>query len=250
MNYVLSLSFAVAVVGIGIAVWALVTSRGEADLDAKRKQARMLTALFVIALIVGMVLGRQFVHITPFGSGQQGAAGGRPTTTTTHSGTTVEKPYDPEFQWLPVAILAGAGIATWIGFREAARRRKRRGRATTDVELADELARMLDDTLDDLRAEPDPRRAVIAAYARTERALGGYGFPRRPFEAPLEYLDRIAGPLHERQPSARRLVFELTHLFERAKFSSHTVDAEMKDDAIRTLAALRDELRASTEEAA
>ena len=250
MNYVLSLSFAVAVIGIGIALWALITSRGEADLDAKRKQAKMLTALFVIALIVGMALGRQFVHITPFGSGQQGTAGGRPTTTSTPTGTTEDEPYDPEFQWLPVAILAGAGVATWIGFREAARRRKRRMGATTDVELADELARVLDDTLDDLRAEPDPRRAVIAAYARTERALGGYGFPRRPFEAPLEYLDRIAGPLHERQPSARRLVFELTHLFERAKFSSHTVDAEMKEDAIRTLAALRDELRAATEKAA
>jgi hypothetical protein len=84
---------------------------------------------------------------------------------------------------------------------------------------------------------------VIAAYARTEQALAGYGFPRRPFEAPLEYLDRIAAPLQERQPSARRLVFELTHLFERAKFSAHAVDAEMKHDAIRTLAALRDELR-------
>jgi hypothetical protein len=249
MNYVLSLSFAVAVVGIGIAIWALVTSRGEADLDARRKQAKLMTTLFVIALIVGMVLGRQFVNLGSFGNRDGIGGGGRPSTATTSTGAAADEPYQPDFQWLPVVILAGAGVATWIGFREAARRRKRRA-ATTDVELADELARVLDDTLDDLRAEPDPRRAVIAAYARTERALGGYGFPRRPFEAPLEYLDRIAAPLHERQPSARRLVFELTHLFERAKFSSHAVDAEMKDDAIRTLAALRDELRATSEEAA
>ena len=123
-------------------------------------------------------------------------------------------------------------------FTARRRYRRRTPELLTDAELSDELAALLDDTLDDLRAEPDPRRAVIAAYARTERALGAYGFPRRSFEAPLEYLDRIAAPLHEVQPSARRLVFELTHLFERAKFSSHAIDAEMKDDAIATLGGL------------
>jgi Domain of unknown function (DUF4129) len=249
MDYILSLSFAVAVVGVAISIWALVTSRGEMDLDAKRKQGRLLTAMFIIALIVGMALGRHFVNIPALSGQDGGAAGGRPRTATTTTGTHAERPYEPDFQWIPVVVLLGAGVATWIGFRESARRRKRRLAGKTDEELAGELAQLLDDTLDDLRAEPDPRRAVIAAYARTERALGGYGFPRRPFEAPLEYLDRIAGPLHERHPSARRLVFELTHLFERAKFSSHVVDAEMKDDAIRTLAALRDDLRGSEEAA-
>jgi hypothetical protein len=104
-------------------------------------------------------------------------------------------------------------------------------------------AALLDETLDDLRAEPDPRRAVIAAYARMERALAAYGFARRAFEAPLEYLDRISSPLHERLPPARRLVFELTHLYERAKFSLHEIDVAMKHDAITRLEFLRDELR-------
>jgi hypothetical protein len=34
--------------------------------------------------------------------------------------------------------------------------------------LVAELAALLDDTLDDLRAEPDPRRAIVAAYAHME----------------------------------------------------------------------------------
>ena len=57
------------------------------------------------------------------------------------------------------------------------------------------LADVLDETLDDLRAETDPRRAVIAAYARMERALAAYGLPRSPAEAPDEYLQRIFADL-------------------------------------------------------
>ena len=50
------------------------------------------------------------------------------------------------------------------------------------------LADVLEETIDDLRAEADPRRAVIAAYARMERALAAAGLPRSPAEAPDEYL--------------------------------------------------------------
>ena len=57
------------------------------------------------------------------------------------------------------------------------------------------LADVLEETLDDLRAEQDPRRAVIAAYARMERALAAYGLPRNPSEAPDEYLQRIFADL-------------------------------------------------------
>ena len=38
---------------------------------------------------------------------------------------------------------------------------------------------MLDETLDDLRNEADPRKAVIAAYARMEKILAGHGLGRR-----------------------------------------------------------------------
>jgi hypothetical protein len=42
--------------------------------------------------------------------------------------------------------------------------------------------------------------------------------------------------------AARRL----TSLFERAKFSEHSIDARMKEDAIAAVGAVRDELRALT----
>ena len=56
-------------------------------------------------------------------------------------------------------------------------------------------AAAVDESLDDLRAEPDPRRAVIAAYARLERVLAAHGLPRKPAEAPLEYLGRMLAEL-------------------------------------------------------
>jgi hypothetical protein len=101
------------------------------------------------------------------------------------------------------------------------------------------LADVLDDALADLRAEVDPRRAIIAAYARMERLLAAYGVPRRAAEAPFEYLGRVLVDLRARAGP----VFELTALFERAKFSHHAVDAVMKEEAIQALAAVRDDLR-------
>ncbi len=98
----------------------------------------------------------------------------------------------------------------------------------------------LDESLDDLRAEPDLRKAIIAAYARMERALAGAGLPRRPAEAPLEYLERALLELETSAGAVRRL----TDLFEWAKFSQHEPEPQMRDDAIDALVAVRDELRA------
>ena len=99
---------------------------------------------------------------------------------------------------------------------------------------------MLSETLDDLRREPDPRKAVIGAYSKMERTLAARGFARRESEAPLEYLGRILGIVEGSGHSARRL----TRLFERARFSPHEIDQRMKDDAIDSLVGLRAQLEA------
>jgi hypothetical protein len=99
----------------------------------------------------------------------------------------------------------------------------------------------VDESLDDLRAEPDPRRAVIAAYARLERVLAAHGLPRKPSEAPFEYLTRMLTNLLVSDRAARAL----TDLFERAKFSQHAVGPEMKEQAIDALETVRDDLLAA-----
>jgi hypothetical protein len=53
------------------------------------------------------------------------------------------------------------------------------------------LVAALDAGLLDLSdTDQDPRRAVIAAYARLERVLAAFGLARRPAETPQEYRGR------------------------------------------------------------
>jgi hypothetical protein len=99
---------------------------------------------------------------------------------------------------------------------------------------------LIGDTLEDLRAEPDARTAVIAAYARMEAGLGQLGIERLRSETPFEYLARVLERLSVSDAAAR----ELTDLFERAKFSNGPVDADMKEHAIAALEAIREEARA------
>jgi hypothetical protein len=149
--------------------------------------------------------------------------------------------------WLTVLVVGslGLGVAVAVGF--AVRHRYAHGdELNEEAALAVALKEVLADTLDDLREERDPRRAVIRVYARMERTFGAYRVPRDPAETPLEYVARVLASLSVSGHSVRRV----TLLFERAKFSDHEVDVGMKDDAIEALAALRAELEAHAHEKA
>src|SRR5262249_57525093 len=111
--------------------------------------------------------------------------------------------------------------------------------------LDEEFEELVEDTLADLYAETNPRRAIIACYERVERLFGSYGLPRDPAQAPLEYLDRVLPELRASGSALRRL----TALFEWAKFSAHDVNPGMRDRAIQALVEVRDELRANRLEA-
>lgn len=190
---------------------------------------------FVSLILLGLALLRKF---RPDFGGETGPTGNTGQTATSPEGTGRVPTIDPaSIDWLVVglvffAALVGFGILAAVLVRP-------KGRSMPELEARRELERMLDETLDDLRRERDPRKAVIAAYARMERALGTYGLPRRPAEAPLEYLGRVLAELTGSAAAARRL----TRLFERAKFSEHSIDARMKEDAIEAVGAVRDELR-------
>lgn len=145
--------------------------------------------------------------------------------------------YEPRFAWIPIAVvlcLVAAAVAAYV----ISERRARPRPAERDA-LMEDVTAVLDHTLDDLRAESDPRRAVIAAYARLELVLAANGLPRNQAETPEEYLPRFLRSLDVSEEAARRL----TDLFERAKFSQHSVDMGMKEEAIGALEQLRDELR-------
>lgn len=134
-----------------------------------------------------------------------------------------------------VTILAVVALALAFRWRlrDAADRDQtldRRARTEQAVEVG----------LDALRRDPDPRRAIIAAYAAMERSLSHAGLGRKPWEAPIEYLRRVlAGAL-----GAPADVQTMTHLFEVAKFSQHAVDESMRTSAIGALERIRAATRA------
>jgi hypothetical protein len=171
---------------------------------------------------------RSATHNTPTASGLPGA-----------NGKPVSKSEHVHFRWeelvVVLGLLVGLGVlAAATRSRLAAARGPRR--AAPEV-----LAAALDRSLDDLRRDPDLRRAIIAAYARMETALAAAGLPRAPAEAPLEYVERALLSLDTSAEAVRRL----TDLFEWARFSQHEPEPSMRDDAVDALVAVRDELRAS-----
>jgi hypothetical protein len=206
----------------------------------RRKRRYSLTFLFLLgALTAAVYLEAQRRHAHPLGLGDNGGAGSRsPLDRQSHAGV---RDYHAQFAWIPMAVIVGLAVAAIVAWMLAARRRRQ-----MDVErttLRETLEDVIEETLDDLAAEPDPRRAVIACYARLERALAAAGHSRRRAETQEEHLARILGRLEIETGSVRRLIA----LFERAKFSQHDVDSSMKEEAIAALVQVREELRTAEE---
>jgi hypothetical protein len=151
---------------------------------------------------------------------------------------------EAEFQW-PLALGIGGLLVLGGVFLVVSRRRSLPAVAGDDG-VREGLARVVETTIDDLHGEPDPRRAVIAAYAHMESTLAAHGLARRGAEAPFEYLARILRELNVRDTA----VHSLTRLFEYAKFSPHEIDEDMREEAISALMAVRDDLLAQERVAA
>ena len=173
--------------------------------------------------------------------------------------STLEVPDPPPQSGVVPWIVAGVALAAMVAVvaaQLAADRRRRRPPKTPAERLVD----LLDDTLEDLERESDPRRAVIAAWARMERGLAAAGLPRHPAEAPFEYATRVleaalvpvgAGPVSGFSGALRPdSVHRLTGLFERAKFSQHRIGEGDRTQAIAALRAVRKDLAEAVERAA
>lgn len=93
--------------------------------------------------------------------------------------------------------------------------------------------------LDDLRAVPDARAAVIRAYGRFERALAAAHHPRAPWQTPAEFRRAAVARLPLPAPPVERL----TGLFEVARFSQRPVGPEAREAACDCL----DEITAALE---
>jgi hypothetical protein len=145
------------------------------------------------------------------------------------------------FDWLAagivVALLVAAAVLAWWFLRP----RQRPGA----LSLA-HLQEVLDDAIEDVLGEADPRRAVIAAWARLERVLARYGVSRHDSEAPFEYAARAGAALDAQLGVDGGWLEQLAGLFEWARFSTHEVTPAMREEALTGLVAVRDGLRVAT----
>ena len=240
-DYLATIALIMIPVGAFLIFWAAFLKRAYKDVPLMKSQAFPLAAS-----------PRPFAYITTFfivlaiavhwGHRSNGTSGGGapPAVSATGNAQAKQKPYDPHFQWLPMLVL-GSIVLGIGGSMVLLTYRRRRDEENPDAIRAT-VAEVLEETLDDLIREPDPRKAVIEAYARMERTLAARGFPREEHEAPGEYLERILEVAGGSGHSVRRI----TKLFERARFSEHDIDQAMKEDAIDSLSGLKADLLVAT----
>jgi hypothetical protein len=145
------------------------------------------------------------------------------------------RPGDPPW----VAFILGGGVLVVLAAAALTRRRM------VSLEAPDEGARArndavgsIDESLEHLLAGGDDRAAILAAYATLLQRLAAAGSPRRPDEAPGEYLTRVLRLLDVRPEP----LTDLTELFAEARFSDHPMRPEHRRRAIDALGAARADL--------
>jgi hypothetical protein len=244
-EYTASVLFVLMPLGVLAVLWAASLGRRQRLLKDGLDPRRQLVTLLAICCfgIPAALATRYYLHWHSPRQQSDATPGGA----TGPTGDLTRKVAEPHFQWLPAVLTGSILFATAAGIVALIIWKRVKGAAwEQEAELSAALDEVLADTLDDLRAERDPRRAVIATYARLERTFAAHDVSREPSETPREYVDRALDRLGVSTFAVQRL----TSLYERAKFSPHEIDATMKDDAIEALAGLRAELEAETKAAA
>ena len=204
-----------------------------------RLLSSLLPPLVLTALIVAITRSRpgdQSLELAPIGDfGASPGSGGFVEQVVTNLG----------LSWWEVLIAVVLAVVAFVAILRAFRA-SRAPVSTPDedpevLRQTSALASAVGAGLRDARLEPDPRRAVITAYATMERMLAAQGWPRREVEAPLEYMTRLFA---ERNVRADALA-TLTELFELARFSHHVISPATKERAIGALTVIDQELRAA-----
>jgi uncharacterized protein DUF4129 len=221
------------VLGLGVFLYSQVVRRRDPALAVMRRKARRRLLVFVaIAIALEIYYLRtghnplSFLHIrNPLAN--------------------VSPP--PPAKGHPHAAAPGNGFATvdwaiagvtWLLIVAAVIVVYRRMRRTEELEDGAAPLELEDDPPDTrlarLRAEKDPRRAVIGAYALMDRLMADRALGRRRSEAPVEYLGRMTLAGYGRITALGRL----TRLYARARFSTHPVDTGMQAEAVDAVEAI------------
>jgi hypothetical protein len=244
LSYAYSAFLVAFVLMIPVAIWALWVEGTKTPVDRPTMRRAAIQNIVTFLILIGVIALALYLH-------SHHAIFNRPNTSAVQkahnalAGHNPKQPKsEPRFEWPVVAVAAAlfaiAAVPLW---RERQRWKQRRiSQLEWEPELAAELSDEIELALDDLRAERDIRRAIIAAYARMERVLERSGLRRRPSETPFEYLRRVLGDLRVPAEAAQ----SLTALFEEAKFSRHELHEDARERAIGALERVRHDLVPAT----
>ena len=170
----------IVILGIAVAafvIWNLITIRG----DTRPPRAHT-SYLSTIAMIVGFVLlglALRHSHFMQQLIDRGSVIGGKQNSGVPKPGTNPAGSRGAHLRWneILLVVLLLAGMAAYAFAR---RPRRRTPSPIGDRSRQAAVSSALDESLDDLRNEPDLRRAIIAAYARMETALDRRRHPAPP----------------------------------------------------------------------
>jgi hypothetical protein len=176
---------------------------------------------------------------------------GKPPTTLPHTGKLKTPPPLPQpggggwtlhIPWAPIlygllviALVAAVVISIWW----SSRLRQAAAPLVIDDPGAEELREAVESGRAALAEISDARAAIIACYVAMERSLADRGTSRTAADTPDELLARAVGAGTVRGPAAGRL----TALFYEARFSSHPMPPQRRDQAQQALDELAAGLR-------
>ena len=138
-----------------------------------------------------------------------------------------------------LALVAGLGtlaLALWLAFSD---RLAQWWERALDDSPPPALAEAVEESLEDLRAEVDARRAIVRCYGRFERVAAGSGVERKPWHTPMEFMREAL----TRLPGPGGAMPTLTGLFELARFSHRALGPGERDRALEAL----DEIKTAIE---
>jgi uncharacterized membrane protein len=215
-----------AVLGVILFFYAQVMRRRDPQIAALRRRNRRRIAIGCLIALAIVVWSKRSGHnlfdglhfSNPFANANP------------HGGDAKQPVHPGKSEGFATIDWVVAGL-TWLMIVAAmvvAARRLRREPPPGLTPLVHDAEEPADTRIERLRAEPDPRRAVIGAYALMDRVMDDRALGRRRSEAPLEYLGRMTAAGYGRITAMGRL----TRLYARARFSEHPVDRAMQTEAV------------------
>ena len=106
------------------------------------------------------------------------------------------------------------------------------------TQVEDEISESVDKAIKDLKKGKDTRSTVIRCYQKMSYVLEDQGITYDQFMTPREFEENAFNSLD----ISKKTISDLTDVFEEARYSSHSLKESQREEALRNLKLLREEI--------